>query len=845
VLKHFLSFLISVLFASYGLAQKQGIPLIKNFELTGYNSSIKPQNWATNQLPSGEILIANDAGLLVYNGRQWKLYEEEVMFVSHSLLTIDNKCYVGGESSVYEIQSDSLGGLLFNSVLPLLPDSMKEIGAIEGIIPQDNGLVFHSDNYLFSLKNDQLTYIYSGAKIRKIFILNNQIYASVDDRGLLRLENETLVPTLGYKNFVDNSPISMSAIEGGIKVLTEKGGFFFIEIDVYGYERKVTHLDSELDSFFESHNLDDFVPLDNNSFGVATENNGFYILNSNGQIENHLDISKGLQDETVNGVFEDNYGSLWLALSNGISRVDISYPVDVIDGREGLEGIVESMTIHNNELFAATHTGVYSIPSEGESVKEVVPIQAWDILSYKTDEDSRLLIATNENVSELTADGQINSILECYPWKLFQPTNSTNTVIVGQDPGVSAIKMEEGKWVVGQPNRDVSSVIGNFTESNEKIWLGTRFSEIYSVNEINWQLDSTIYKGLQRYEWDMGLPEGDINTVSWKGEELFGTNHGFFKYENGKFRQEKSFIGLDSLNLIHRAYNWQDKDLWAITLKNDEFQFGYIDEENKWNYRLLNPITNDVVHSIMADQENNILLGGASGILRYKRQHNFDIETPYFCKLTKVYVMEDSLIHGGYWQDSLGMFTTSQPISSVPYFRYKTDAISFEYASLTFGEESDVKYAYWLEGNGKAWSKWTRVHKKEYTNLPPGDYVFKVKALNVFETESEVAEYHFTVNKPWFQSPWYYAGQTAVLALLVFLTVFLNHSENPSPYSSVIAFVTIITVFEFLIMIVEPYLIEYTGEIPVFNLIMNILLAMSLAPAERIIKKYLARKNHV
>jgi hypothetical protein len=129
--------------------------------------------------------------------------------------------------------------------------------------------------------------------------------------------------------------------------------------------------------------------------------------------------------------------------------------------------------------------------------------------------------------------------------------------------------------------------------------------------------------------------------------------------------------------------------------------------------------------------------------------------------------------------------------------------------------------------------------------LPPGDYVFKVRARNVFETESKVSKYRFTVNKPWFQSPWYYVAQTLVLAILVFLTIVLNHSENPSPYSSIIAFVTIITVFEFLIMVIEPYLIQYTGEIPVFNLIMNILLAMSLSPVERLIKRYLARKNHV
>ncbi|MGB0392203.1 MAG: triple tyrosine motif-containing protein, partial [Salibacteraceae bacterium] len=283
---------------------------------------------------------------------------------------------------------------------------------------------------------------------------------------------------------------------------------------------------------------------------------------------------------------------------------------------------------------------------------------------------------------------------------------------------------------------------------------------------------------------------------------------------------------------------------WMFTLMNDAYSIGYINSDNKWNSRLFNPISNDIVQAISKDMEGNILFGGSGGIHKYHRNQSFDIETPYQTIISKVSVMDDSLIYLGYWQDSTGAFTHIQPNSVTPNFHYKTNAIAFEFASPTFGSLEDIRFSYVLEGNNDKWSKWTHDIKKEYTNLPAGEYTFMVKAINVFETESEVAKYSFTIEKPWFQTWWYYTIQTSILLILVLLTVVLNRSGKPTAFSSIIAFVTIITVFEFVIMVVEPYLIQYTGEIPVFNLIMNILMAASLAPVEKLVRNFLARKKH-
>jgi len=93
------------------------------------------------------------------------------------------------------------------------------------------------------------------------------------------------------------------------------------------------------------------------------------------------------------------------------------------------------------------------------------------------------------------------------------------------------------------------------------------------------------------------------------------------------------------------------------------------------------------------------------------------------------------------------------------------------------------------------------------------------------------------------ETPWYYLGQTLFFIILIVLTVLLNRGGGDSKFAEIVALITIITVFEFVIMIIEPMFEEYTGGVPVLQLLMNILLALSLNPAEAFIRKQLAKRK--
>jgi len=57
-----------------------------------------------------------------------------------------------------------------------------------------------------------------------------------------------------------------------------------------------------------------------------------------------------------------------------------------------------------------------------------------------------------------------------------------------------------------------------------------------------------------------------------------------------------------------------------------------------------------------------------------------------------------------------------------------------------------------LEGFDGDWSEWSNQSIKEYTNLRENDYIFKIKARNIFGEVSEEAFLSFSIQPPWYRT---------------------------------------------------------------------------------------------
>jgi signal transduction histidine kinase/CheY-like chemotaxis protein len=91
--------------------------------------------------------------------------------------------------------------------------------------------------------------------------------------------------------------------------------------------------------------------------------------------------------------------------------------------------------------------------------------------------------------------------------------------------------------------------------------------------------------------------------------------------------------------------------------------------------------------------------------------------------------------------------------------------VTFEYAALHYQSPEGNQYAFMLEGFDKDWNYVGNQRIATYTNLPPGKYVFKVKAANNDGIWNETpVELAITVRPPWWKTLFF-------KLLVVFLSV--------------------------------------------------------------------------
>jgi ligand-binding sensor domain-containing protein len=115
-------------------------------------------------------------------------------------------------------------------------------------------------------------------------------------------------------------------------------------------------------------------------------------------------------------------------------------------------------------------------------------------------------------------------------------------------------------------------------------------------------------------------------------------------------------------------------------------------------------------------------------------------------------------------------------IEPKPYYYFTSDEnfLTFEFVSLDFSRSNGNTYYYQLEGLQNDWIQAGNRRFASFGQLPPGDYVFKVKARNMDNYwSSNVATIHFTIVPVFYKSIWFIV--TIALLVLILIGALLSY----------------------------------------------------------------------
>jgi len=474
----------------------------------------------------------------------------------------------------------------------------------------------------------------------------------------------------------------------------------------------------------------------------------------------------------IGSILEDKRANLWIGIPGGLSKYDgKSFTYLGID--QGLRGSVCSILEDKsyNLWFVTWGAGLYKYDGKSFTNYSTAQGLSSDFLGYVFEDKSGNLWIGTWGSGVVKYDGK----------------SFTN---YGAAQGLT--------------DKDITCIS---EDKSGNLWFGTRgggvskydgrsFTNYSIANGLN---DATVYCILE-----------DKSNNLW-----FGTgNGGVNKFDGKFFTQYTTAQGLCN-NTVTGLLEDKDGDIWLGTNNGiSRMQLSRHTPDKNGHYAsnagtslfknylfsdgFLGVGTNTIIYNTLCqDSKGNIWAGSNDRLTCFHPEGDLPDTIPPDIQLTGIQLFNENIN----WLNLEKKKDTSQLLSNgvrlhdfkfrglsnwyyIPEqleLVYNNNYLTFEFVGITTKRPRDVKYQYLLDGLDKNWSSITDKPEASYSNLPNGNYTFKVKAVNSEGYWSNEFTYDFIVLPPWWKTTWFGILKGIALVFaggMIFLAIYYNRRQK-------------------------------------------------------------------
>ena len=449
--------------------------------------------------------------------------------------------------------------------------------------------------------------------------------------------------------------------------------------------------------------------------------------------------SSGLSNNFVWSLLEDGEGLLWIATTDGLNRLDPQ---------------TGAFTVFRHDPEDSTSLGSNDLTILHEDR------QGWLWIGGANGLLSRMDRKTGKFENFQPDPDNPDGLSSDRTYAFYEGESGTLWIatfagLVGYDPASGSFKryrlaQEEDGAEEEEPIRTLCG------DSAGRLWIGTWGTGIICVNRVN--------HDLTRYRHDPDDRNSlsndnvlcfheDRNGVMW-----IGTGNGLNRFEpqSGEFKRVIDKDGLPN-NTIYGILEDDVGRLW-ISTNNGLCRF----DPANWifdNY--------DASDGLQGNEFNmGAFTRGASGRMYVGGINGFNIFYPDSIRnnllVPKVVITDFELFNRPVpiGEISGGRTILDRDIAETEALTlsYQDYVVSFGFSAIHYASPERNQYAYLLEGFDSDWNYIGNRGRATYTNLPPGNYVFRVKAANCDGIWNEKgAALAITVTPPYWKTAWFLA----------------------------------------------------------------------------------------
>ncbi len=683
--------------------------------------------------------------------------------------------------------------------------------------------------YILNPATKKIDHFFGNETISDICEDNNKNVWLASYSGLIKFDYSSNQ----YKRFWSNSNDPNSSIPHNTVTQIKKAKDGSLWLSSWGGGLSKFNYNEELNKLNIKHYNNESLPsnaivklyIDSNSnIWCGTWDAGICLLSSEEQsklpskakyesFQHDSNKPKSISGNNISALFIDKSGILWVGTEyiNYTSIVNTGVNTVLTDtktnGSYNYRPVRSVAQLDNNLLVGTTHELKIYQKSEDHFnlVKNINPIsyvhqnlsyQSSSILSMAKNNDG-LWIATDDAGLILYPDN--NLINQNNPKYIYFNTNTTPRI----------------------PGNKVTSLVVSKNTSNT-IWLGTLQNGVASLHYKDKQASTKI---ITRGETNRDLSDNNIRALLEDKDGLvwIGTQNGLNCYNPKTQNIQKFFHSFtDTLsindNVINCIFEDSSGNLWVgsnsglnkkieIQLPNGERQIRFK------NYSSLKRVGNNVITNILEDnfgllwikpyrglvkfnpqservikdyltkeylklaierncavsmKDGTLVLGGNKGFIYFHPDSVFKQSSPPSPCITDFMIFNNSIheLESGIPKDST---YRTMPYKDEIHLSFNDKVLTIMFSAMDYKDPDKNRYAYFLDGYDKMWNEVGSRNTATYTNIPPGNYTFHVKAANsdgVWSHQSTSVK--IIIASPWWKTIWAYIAYAFIIVSIMY-----------------------------------------------------------------------------
>ncbi len=562
---------------------------------------------------------------------------------------------------------------------------------------------------------------------------------------------------------------------------------------------------SDLKSFEKLEGLNDGTFSGVTGYGdklvFSTYNSGVFVRDMKSNKQKFIDPIR--LKYSVSGCYLDRSNQIWLTTLDGVIKIDGKYRLTFFDEQNGMPVNMISCIFNDNTgniWIGSQGKGVFRFPTSDFKYYDQTTGFPTDLfLSGFQDENGDYYFGTyDKGIVKRSRSGQISTInsRELIIWSAlpncdgkhwFGSSNSLmsldkkgrityyvqetepnipgskitafyklseTSMLIGGNDGVAMYESGKFKLLGKGQNRDIGTV-RDFTIFNDTLFCASNLGLFSFVND--------------RFELVPSTNKLIYSIEAGENALWFGTESGLFRYTDGAISKIELFEDQHSnfnnfLNLHKgRLYVGTNNGLFVVSdLKEKTPSFerygvgdGIIDLETNLN-------------SSFFDREGNFWFGTASGLVCYHPQSNVKKKSKPRVHLLSVLLNYEAFDYGKYSKE-----LTKEGLPAHLDLPNSKNNLIFEFDGVSLAHQKGIGYQYFLEGLRESWSTITDNPTISFTNLPPGDYLLRVRAVDIDGEYSDEIQISFVVNQAFYKTWWFISLE--IIALIVILIAIFRY----------------------------------------------------------------------